>query len=73
MKSKINKTTTITQLRNVLYEQIDLVRSGNYEYKKANSISQAAAGIFQSYKLQLQALSLSGKKNEAEKLTGILD
>jgi hypothetical protein len=67
------KTQTVTELRNILYNQIDMVNNGDYDHKKANSITQAAAGIFQSYKLQLQAMAVSGKKKEVEKLSGLLD
>ena len=66
------KTTSITGLRKVLYSQIDQVVSGNADYKKANSVTQSAQSILNSYKIQLTAMKMAGKI-EPEKLEGLLD
>ena len=71
--ARSNKTQSVSELRKVLYDQVDFVGTENYEYKKANAISQAAAQIFTSYRLQLDAMKLSGRKLEAGKLEGLLD
>jgi len=73
MAKKQAQTQSVTELRNILYNQVDLVNSGNYEHKKANAITQAAAGIFQSYKLQLNAMKAAGRKTDIAKLDGLLD
>lgn len=67
------KTQSVSELRKVLYEQVDLVKTGKYEHKKANAISQAAAQVFTSYRLQLEAMKLAGRKLEAGKLEGLID
>jgi|GEM_PF-3973404 len=72
MKSK--KLTSISDIREVLFEEIQRVREGgSEEIKRANSISKAAGEIFQSYKLQLFAMKMSGEMEKMRGLKGLIE
>jgi len=65
------KTTSVELLRGVLYQQIDAVQGPKFDNRKAKAIIQTASQIFTSYKIQLEAMKLIGKKNISN-LTGLL-
>ena len=67
------KNQKLSQLRETIYEQAELVKDDKYDYKRANAISQLASQVYNSYKVQIQALSLLGRKADVAKLDGLLD
>ena len=67
------KTATVSDLRKILYEQVDLIKAGKSDYKIANAVSKATNQIFMSYKLQIAATKLARKKFTVNSLKGLLD
>lgn len=69
---KHNATKNIADLRNVLYEQIDLLRTGKAEAATVNAISTASRQVVMSVKLQLEAMKLAGMDVSKVSAIGIL-
>lgn len=67
-----NATKNITDLRNALYEQIDLLRAGKAEAATVNAISTASRQVVMSVKLQLEAMKLAGMDVNKAGAIGIL-
>ena len=72
-KSRVtNPTCNIHDLRSVLYEQIDLVRTKEIDPKTANSVANVASKIISTVKLELGYLKLIGGKVGKDSVKGLL-
>jgi hypothetical protein len=68
----MEKIKTVEDLRNVLLDQVDEMRSGKGDYKKAKAISMISYNILNTYKVQLSTAALLGSSLPEETINEIL-
>lgn len=69
---QITNTKNIRDLREVLYEQIDLVRCNKAEPKTVNTVANVASKIISTVKLEMQYLRMMGKDITKVSIKGML-
>ncbi len=67
-----NTISTVTDLRSVLYEQIELVQSGKADLRAVNAITNAARQALNSVRLQVEAARMTGKSQLLKGCAGLL-
>ena len=73
MSKKNKEVTTVNGLREALYQQVTKINKDKANAKNCVLLTQASAQILSSYKVQITALSMSGRRLEAGLLPGLLD
>lgn len=71
-KPTITRTTDVPSLRNILFQQIDDLRTGKVEPKLANSINSTASKIISTLRVELAYRTLIGKSIKAGSIKGML-
>lgn len=67
------KQHTVTELRNLIYEEVDEIREGRLNPQKVKMLTSSTNAIIRSYGIQMTAMKEAGESITMAKLEGLID